>query len=185
MKVIVNLIMGMLLVAYPFVVFMGLQYLEPRWLAIFLLCIISIRLLLSKSLISKMPWLPIATGLGALLLLFSTTFNSELGILLYPVAINVAMFAAFGYSLYKKPSIIEGFARIREPDLDAQGVRYTEKVTFVWCVFFVLNGSVALYTSLYMSRDAWTFYNGFLSYVAMGLLFGIEYLIRCYVKRNK
>ncbi len=185
MKVIVNLLMGMLLLAYPFVVFIGLKYVEPRWLAIFLLCIISIRLFLSKSLVSKMPWLPIATGLGALVLLFSTAFNNDLGILLYPVAINAAMLGAFGYSLYKKPSIIEGFARLREPNLDAQGVEYTEKVTFFWCIFFVLNGSIALYTALYMSKDAWTLYNGLLSYMAMGLLFGIEYLVRCYVKRNK
>lgn len=174
----------MLLVAYPFVVFMGLKYVEPRWLSVFLLCIISIRLFLSKSLIKRMPWLPVATALGACMLLFSIFFNSDLGVLLYPLAINIAMLCAFGYSLVKKPSIVESLARVSEPDLDARGVRYTEKVTAVWCLFFIINGSIASYTALYMSKDAWALYNGFISYIAMGVLFATEYLIRCYVKRN-
>jgi len=185
MKIIVNLLMGMLLIAYPFVVFMGLKYVEPRWLAIFLLFVISVRLFLSKSLVEKMPWLPIAAILGALVLGFSTLFNNDLGILLYPVAVNLAMFGAFGYSLIKKPSIIETLARMSEPDLDAHGVQYTEKVTVVWCVFFIGNGIAAFYTALYMSKDIWMLYNGLLSYIAMGVLFGSEYLVRCYVKKNK
>lgn len=176
--------MGMLLVAYPFVVFMGLNYLDPRTLSVLLLSVLSIRLFLSRTFIKRMPWLPLATLLGALALIASTVMNSELGILLYPVVINVAMFTVFSYSLYRKPSIIESFARISEPELDERGVKYTESVTFIWCMFFVVNGSIALYTALYSTREVWTLYNGLLSYIAMGLLMGIEYLVRCYIKKR-
>lgn len=177
--------MGMLLVAYPFVVFIGLQHIEPRWLSIILLGIVFCRLQLSKNLVSKMPWLPIAALLGAVLLLFSAMMNGEIGILLYPVAVNLAMLFAFGYSLYKKPCVIETFARISEPELDEHAVKYTEKVTMVWCVFFIINGLISIYTALILSKETWVLYNGLIAYIAMGALFAIEWLVRQYIKKQK
>ncbi|MEI8670210.1 hypothetical protein P4S65_19480 [Pseudoalteromonas sp. B131b] len=49
---------------------------------------------------------------------------------------------------------------------------------------FVLNGGIALYTSIFSSLETWAFYNGFIAYLAMGTLFAIEWLVRQKVKRN-
>ena len=38
---------------------------------------------------------------------------------LYPVLVNAALLGVFAYSLISPPSMIERFARIREPDLPA------------------------------------------------------------------
>lgn len=176
--------MGMLLVAYPFVVYIGLQYLPPRWLSIALLALISLRLFLSKPLLAKMPWLPVAFALGAMVLLMSAFANNELGILLYPVAVNIAMMLAFAYSLINKPSIIETFARIKEPELSDKAVKYTENVTKVWCAFFALNAAVSLYSALCLSKQAWILYNGLISYILVALLFAIEWLVRQKIKHS-
>ena len=176
--------MGMLLVAYPFVVYMGLQYIEPKWLSTVLAAIVCIRLLLSRGLLEKLPWLVPASILGLGTLTVSLFSNHDIGIKFYPVAVNLAMLVVFAYSLFNKPCVIETFARIQEPDLPQKGVEYTEKVTLVWCVFFIVNGAISSYTALAMSQEAWTLYNGFISYLAMGCLFIVEWCVRQVKKKE-
>ncbi len=97
---------------------------------------------------------------------------------------NVAMLTVFGYSYFKPPTVIESLARLTEPNFSEAGVRYTTNVTVVWCAFFVVNGAISLYTALYSSIDIWTLYNGLLSYILMGILMGVEFLIRQKVKKS-
>ncbi len=90
----------------------------------------------------------------------------------------------FGYSLYKPPSFVERIARLREPDLPPQAVRYTRRVTFVWCIYFVVNASLATGIALWGSDRAWALYSGAVSYVLAGLLFAVEFLVRQYLRRK-
>ena len=122
---------------------------------------------------------------GALLLAALAAWsNALLPLKLYPLLINAVMLSVFAYSLISPPSMIERFARLREPDLPAQAIAYTRRVTQVWCVFFMINGLIALATALWASDAAWSFYNGFIAYLLMGLLFCAEYLVRSRFKRK-
>jgi uncharacterized membrane protein len=103
---------------------------------------------------------------------------------LYPVLVNAVMLGVFGYSLLSPPTVVERFARLREPELSPAGVAYTRRVTQVWCVFFIVNGSIALATALWASPKVWSLYNGLIAYLMMGVLFGSEYLVRLYVRRR-
>lgn len=105
-------------------------------------------------------------------------FDRTLSVRMYPVLMNLAMLVSFGATLVSPPSMIERFARITEPDLPPRGVSYTRKVTVVWVAFFLLNGSVALWTVFSAGWKTWGFYNGFLAYVLAGLLLGGEYVVR-------
>jgi uncharacterized membrane protein len=105
-------------------------------------------------------------------------FNSQRMLLLYPVLVNLALFFLFFGSLYGKRTVIERFARFRTPDLTEEAVTYTRIVTKCWSIFFVVNGSIAYVTGHYFSLDVWVLYNGFIAYIFMGLLFGIEFLVR-------
>ena len=67
---------------------------------------------------------------------------------------------------------------MRDPQLPEQAISYTRRVTQVWCVFFTVNGAIALYTALYASSALWSLYNGFLAYIFIGLLFAGEYCVR-------
>lgn len=53
----------------------------------------------------------------------------------YPVWVSLLMLALFGGSLFAKQSLIERLARLQTPDLPPEGVRYTRRITQIWCVF--------------------------------------------------
>jgi uncharacterized membrane protein len=110
--------------------------------------------------------------------------NVWLPLKLYPVFVNTALLAIFAYSLIYPPSIIERFARLRDPDLPAQAIGYTRRVTQVWFVFFAINGAFALMTALWASPAIWTLYNGVIAYLMMGVLFAGEYFVRWHFKRQ-
>ncbi|BCJ09389.1 MULTISPECIES: hypothetical protein [unclassified Pseudomonas] len=96
----------------------------------------------------------------------------------YPVLISAFMLALFGASLLRGMPVAERLARLREPDLPPHAVRYTRRVTQVWCLFFLANGLVAAGLTLWAPLAWWTLYNGLIAYAAMGLLFAVEWLIR-------
>lgn len=100
----------------------------------------------------------------------------------YPVIINFSLFLlAFG-SLVFPPNFVEQIARKQEPDLSLEGQSYCFKVAVVWAVFFFLNTIFSLYTVLLNNMAFWVLYNGFISYLLIGILFGIEYLLRIKVR---
>lgn len=103
---------------------------------------------------------------------------------LYPVAMNLAMLIFFGSSLIFTPTVIERIARVREPHLPAVAILYTRRVTQVWCLFFVINGALALFTTLFASPALWALYNGVIAYLLMAILFGCEYAVRLRFKRR-
>jgi uncharacterized membrane protein len=110
--------------------------------------------------------------------------NHLLPLKLYPFLMNVLTLGLFAYSLVYPPSMVERIARITEPDLPPEAIGYTRRVTQVWCGFFILNGSIALYTTLWSSQEVWSLYNGVIAYLLMGVMFGGEYLIRLRFRRR-
>lgn len=170
----------LLLMAYPAIIFFGLQLLEPRYVAGLLGLLLCLRWRhgLHRA-FSRLSGVHISVA-GALLALALATAlsNNELLLRIYPAAMNLGMLVLFGLSLKYPPSIVEAFARATTPNLSALGIRYTRTVTQVWCLFFIANGSIATYTAFYSSRDIWALYNGLIAYIAMAVLFMSEWLIR-------
>lgn len=152
---------------------------QPRWLAGVLLLAAAARLpALRLNRVAR--W---SVG-GAMLLVGAAIWsNLLLPLKLYPVLVNAGFLAAFGYSLMVPPSMVERLARLREPDLPPAAVRYTRRVTQVWCGFFIFNGAAALATALWASDALWSLYTGVISYALMGMLFGAEFLLRLRFKR--
>ena len=111
--------------------------------------------------------------------------DSEIGLRFYPVLVNAGFFFMFFYSLFYPPTVIERLARIKEPELAESGVAYTRKVTGVWCVFFVLNGSIAAYVAFFSSLQVWSLYNGLIAYIVMGCVFVGEFIVRQIVRRRE
>jgi len=98
------------------------------------------------------------------------------------VLVNATLcFFLFSWSLVTPPSAIERIARLREPNLVAAGVRYTRRVTIVWVIFFVANGSIALYTATLTPLCDLALYNGFIAYLLIGATFGVEFVVRSIV----
>ncbi|WP_171013836.1 hypothetical protein [Chitinivorax sp. B] len=174
-----NVLIAVITVLYPFAIWLGQAHVEPRMLALLLVVILLLRVN-SSGLMAGKGWLAAA---GVLLIAVMIS-NSALPLKLYPVLVNVAMLAVFGWSLFHPPSVVERLARLREPDLPAFAVAYTRRVTQVWCAFFVVNGSIAFVTALWATPQVWSLYNGLIAYLLMGVLFAVEYCIRLHVKRK-
>jgi len=92
--------------------------------------------------------------------------------------INTLLLTVFGLSLKLGPPVVERLARLRHPDLPPDGVRYTRKVTIVWCLFFAANGMIAAALAFWGSWAWWTLYNGVISYVLMAALMLGEWCVR-------
>lgn len=103
----------------------------------------------------------------------------------YPVWVNLLMLALFGGSLFARQTVVERLARLQKPDLPPQGVAYTRRVTQIWCVFFVINGSISAWLAWRQEAEWWAFYTGVLAYVLMGVLMGGEWLYRkCFIEKD-
>lgn len=164
---------------YPAAVYFGLQWFEPRLIGLLLIAILLMRHLprchsLLASLDQK-EWLVLSTL--ALLAAAIVLFNNEILLRLYPACISLLMLFVFTRTLFRPPSMIERFARLSTPELPPAGVRYTRRVTVVWCVFFVVNGGIAAASAM-ASREFWAIYNGLIAYLLMGLLFMGEWIVR-------
>ncbi|HZV65047.1 MAG TPA: hypothetical protein VFG03_09095 [Telluria sp.] len=169
----------MLTVLYPLAIWLGHGRVEPRWLAGLLLLAAATRLP-SLAIGRAARW----SAFGALALAACAVWeNAMLPLKLYPVLVNAALLAAFGYSLAVPPSMVERLARLREPQLPDAAVAYTRRVTQVWCGFFAVNGAIALGTALWASPAVWSLYTGVIAYLLMGLLGGAEYVVRMRFKR--
>lgn len=167
---------------YPFLVYFGLLRFSAGaviWLVLAMLVLRMFFVLRRGGLAQVLLFGAVFVALAAISLL-----DTETAVRFYPVAMSVGLAVLFGWSLLFPPTMIERLARLREPDLPVAGIRYTRKVTWLWLMFFLVNGSIAAWTVWFGSLEQWTLYNGFISYVAMGVLFAGEFLIRLWMRRK-
>jgi uncharacterized membrane protein len=164
--------------AYPFVVWYGLGRWSPRVLALALLLVVL------ASVGATPRWWPLTLAGGLALAAMAMWSGAALPLKLYPVLVSATLLAAFAWSLYVPPTIIERFARLRTRELDDGARTYLRRLTMVWCGFFVVNGTVAAITARWASPAVWTLYNGLISYLLIGALLGGELVVRRWVRRN-
>ena len=102
----------------------------------------------------------------------------------YPIIINGLMLSLFGSSLWSEQTVVERLARLQTPDLNEAGVRYTRKVTQLWCGVFIVNiliTGAAIWLKFY---DFWALYTGVISYCVIGFVMAGEWLVRQKVKQH-
>jgi len=176
---------GLAVVGWPFAVWLALTYPQLRWLLPLLAVCFVLRLAALRGKTDALS--RAAQGLavvGAILTLASMGLREARLLMWYPVVVNVVMLALFGGSLLSRMPLVERLARWREGELSPAAVSYTRRVTQVWCGFFIINGTVAVWTCLHGNLHLWTLWNGMLSYLFMGLLFAVEWVVRQRVKRR-
>lgn len=176
MRAITGGVLGLLAVAYPFLVYVSLDRWPTSWLLSVIAAIWLVRALLRPATTQLGGrYVPLIALVGCLIL---ALMNTEASLRVYPVMMNALMLSIFGLSLVRGRPIIERLARLRHPDLPPEGIRYTRRVTQIWCAFFLLNGLIATMLGIWSSWEVWTWYNGAVSYVLMAILFAGEWLVR-------
>lgn len=175
----VKLLTGMLLLAWPFLIWFGLAHNSLRWLLPLMALLLFLRFRQTRRQAGPLRVVTqVVAAVGITLCVASYLLKTHQLLLFYPVVVNAVMLAVFGGSLWSSMPIVERLARLRDPQLPAVAVRYTRRVTQIWCAFFIFNGGVALFTALHGDMAMWTAWNGMIAYLLMGLLMGSEWLVR-------
>ena len=175
-------------VLYPVLVFCGLRFwgLSPRKLSLVLLLLAAFHFFsmsqkgLSKISRAKEIFLALfLVACGGIAFALDNAFVLKF----YPVLVNAGLLVFFGATLFRGPSLVFRLAtfsdrRILQSADRFYVERYCDRVTLAWCVFFVFNGLVALWTVLFADERIWSLYNGLVAYILMGIFFMLEYGIR-------
>ncbi|KFB99310.1 hypothetical protein GTGU_04313 [Trabulsiella guamensis ATCC 49490] len=176
---VIPIVTGAILLAWPFVVWFGLMHNSLQWLLPVMALMLMLRLHQARKNAGPMRFVMQSAALaGIVLCIASALLKTHQLLLFYPVVVNMVMLTVFGGSLWTAMPLVERLARLHTPELPPAGVRYTRRVTQVWCFFFIVNGAIALFTALRGDMRLWTVWNGMIAYLLMGSLMAGEWLIR-------
>jgi len=164
---------------YPVLIYCLLKYVSLR-IASFILVAVVFANFGSRILANPKTFKSILVQLIGIVTIIVTgaILNNEFFILHLPVFINLFLLAHFTYTIFSPPCMIERYASMFQSDLpDAEQV-YCRHVTFFWIAFFCFNILVTETIICFGDLALWTLYVGFISYLLIGLIFSIEYIIR-------
>ncbi len=161
-------------------VYWGLGHYDVKWLLLALFALLAMRWVAIES--QGERYVVVATLVTVSGIVFF--WGEKIGLRFYPVMVSTGFFVLFVSTLFTSTSFVERLARINESNLSLKAMAYMRKVTMAWCVFFVLNGTIATYTALRGSDELWVLYNGLISYLLMGVLAAGEWLVRQTVKNG-
>ena len=203
MKKAIRIFFYVISILYPILVFTLLVVFKLP-LKLLSLCVIALAAALFVSVSAKnkeknLDWKPLATSILfflAGLLCFLT--DEAIFLKLYPVAINLIFLVFFGSTLFRGPNMIFRFATLADKSVkgsfhEKKVENYCRKVTVIWCIFFILNGTVAILTVFAgkifgitpeNADKVWSLYNGGISYILMGFLFAAEFIVRKFVDKK-
>lgn len=171
-----RLILVLIVIAYPLAVYVGLEFLRPGMLGLGLTVLALARIYLMPSRAAQIAKIPLfAVAAYSLLVVIS---DSELVLRFYPVVINLTLAGVFAFTLRNPPPMIERISVARGMVVSGPGIRYVRVLTAVWVGYFVVGAAIAAATALFASWSIWALYNGFLSYLLIGLFLGVEVIYR-------
>lgn len=176
MRALLIFIVSLVTLAYPVIVYFGVQRLSPAFFAVVLLALAAMKFVTAKDKkdLSQVLILLLAIAFSVALALT----NAEILLRLYPVVISLGVALMFAFSLWQEETTIERMARLAGEVITPQAKFYIRRLTLVWVALLLANAAVALYLALYGSMGQWAFYCGFLSYVIFGCVFGLELVYR-------
>ncbi len=168
-------------VAYPLAIFWALTHLGTRAAGAVVLAILVPVLAVRFRRADRATFWSIVRVPAAMLLLAlgGIATDDRRFVLALPVLINAVLLLEFGATLRAGSTpMIERFARMQEPELDAGKQRHCRQWTIGWCVFFVFNGAIAAGLALAAPLWWWTVYTGGIAYASMGAMFAGEWIQR-------
>lgn len=191
-SVILRSLAAIALLAYPALVYFGMSSGSPRQVSLVLLLVMAPALILrlrksSQQAVRGLVAVPITI---ISILLIAAALDGTNYILATPVAANVVLLIAFGSTLRRGTTVnrdnreqpvmpmIERFARLQNKDLSPDKQAWCRMWTWLWCAFFIANGTTALLFAMWATMKWWALYNGLLCYGLIGIMFATEWLLR-------
>lgn len=163
---------GLLIVAYPLIIYLLLSY-QVAWLGALL-----VFSMIVWKLQHRKNWLLWTCLLLGGVLVAARLFGSDAILKMSPLIIHASLFFIFTQSLNSTP-MIERFARLDiGDDLPAGVTDYCRKLTLLWAGFFAANIAGCVWLALWGDDRTWVLYNGLIVYLLIGALLLGEYLWR-------
>ena len=178
MKKWIQITSTLLLLIFPLLVYLALKFISLETLSLGLVILYTVRLFLRKNehtgkkSIRQVPLL-----IFMLLALLSLLTKDVSYILMQPFALSVILYFIFFLSLIYPPTVVERIYMSRKRKLSSTVKNYCRTMNKVWCLFFCLNAAGAFYTAMYCDITLWAIFNGLVTYLLVGGLFSVEYLI--------
>ena len=177
----VRVLIAIFFVAYPFIVYFGIKFFPASFFGLLLVAILAMRfgILVADERKVLLPVLSVFLVYS----IVTVIIDSAAMLLYYPALVNFSLFITFANSLRCEESLLLRIVRARGVTISEYTPRYLHRLTALWAGFFVLNGFVSMWTST-LSMEAWTLYNGLLSYFLIAILMGGELLFRRNYKKR-
>ena len=115
--------------------------------------------------------------LGTVCVVLLFHFSKIYALKFYPVIVNSFIFCVFFSSVFCEETIIQKIAKKMDGELTDFSRNYIRKLTYVWCIFLFVNLSIS-FATVFMLPKVWELYNACISYIALGVMFGVEYIVR-------
>ncbi len=167
--------------AYPFIIFFGLSYLPPSAFGLALLVLLALRF--GVLLPDERPILLPALVIYVIYAATATISQSQMLLLYYPAVVNLTLGGVFLNSLRSGDPLLLRIIRARGTTMTVHAPSYLYWLTGIWAAFFIVNAAISIWTST-QSLEIWTLYNGFLAYIAIGVLAAGEFVFRYFYKRR-
>ncbi|CAN5901683.1 membrane protein [soil metagenome] len=179
MKKVLNIISVLFILASPWVLYWTLSQGDVAVAAITLVAWVIVRTI-PVLLMAKREQRLAALQLPAIALVFALLgwiSNNGTWLLILPSANQAAFGLAFLRSLRGTP-LIEHFARMMKAELGPGQLAHCRRWTAVWGIYLLVLAALGLVLARFATLEVWTVYVGILSYVLVGVLFAIEYIVR-------
>lgn len=162
---------------YPGIVYVGRATVPALAFVVVALGLIVLRLATLRSPAQRVWRMPLVAAAATIVGL--AVLDAPLAVKAYPVAVSLTAATVFGATLFDPPSIIERFARLRDPELPQAAQSYCRAVTMVWTVWLALNTIISAVLAIPGNEAVWAIWTGLVAYLVMGALFAGEFAIRC------
>ena len=166
---------AVLALVYPWVLGVAQERLGTRGLALLLLGVVALSLWLRGPAAGGRRLA--AAGLAGLLAIGAATGDARF-LRLVPAGVYLGLAVLFAASLRGPGSIIESAARWLVPEAPGFIRDYCRGVTALWVVFFLASAGVIGWLAIAGSPAAWLATSSRNVWIAMGVLSGIEFLVR-------
>ena len=178
MKALVLLVVTVVSIAYPVLVYFGVQFLSPAIFSLILVALTLMRLFVVKDRLDSAQIFLLLLVIPFSLALLVT--NSVYLLKLYPAVISFGVAILFAMSLKQEESLIEKMARLSGKTITPRAKVYTRRLTLIWAILLLINVLVVLYFAFFAPFAWWTLYCGLISYFIFGGIFAIELIYRRY-----
>jgi uncharacterized membrane protein len=179
MKTVLGVVSTLFMLASPWVLYWTLSQQRVDIAAITLIAWVIVRTI-PVLLAAERAQRRAALQLPAIALVFAClgwVSNNGTWLLILPAATQVTFGLAFFRSLRGTP-MIEHFARMVKPALSDAELAHCRTWTAVWGGYLIALAALGLVLARWASLTVWTAYVGVVSYLLIGALFAVEYVVR-------